>query len=214
MSKEFRDLIQPFAEEPLNRQVILDLLKDYKRPNDKIHELIKSGDLIQVRRGLYVPGPNLKIEKPNNFLIANHLRGPSYVSMETALSYWGLIPERVYEIASVTIKPAIVYKTPVAQFRYYHSETPYYTFGIMGLKITNRQRVLIATPEKALCDKIVMTSGIFLRSIRQAKEFLLEDLRMEEEGLRKMRIPEIRSWTADSPKRASITMLIKTLEEL
>ncbi|MCH5597992.1 type IV toxin-antitoxin system AbiEi family antitoxin domain-containing protein [Niabella ginsengisoli] len=100
----FRDSLSAYAEEPLPRQVILDLLKNYKRPNDKINELIKEGLLSNVIRGLYVPGPNLKITSPENLLVANHLRGPSYISLESALSYWKLIPEKVYETISVTMK--------------------------------------------------------------------------------------------------------------
>lgn len=211
---EFRELIQNYAEEPLNHQVMTHLLKNYKRPNDKIHELIKSGDLLQVRRGLYIAGPRIKVEKPSNFLLANHLRGPSYVSLETALSHWSLIPERVYEVASVTLQSAKLYQTPVGRFRYLHADLPYYAFGINSVRLSARQRVLIASPEKALCDKIVMTSGVFLRSVRQAREFLLEDLRMEEDGLRKLRLPEIQSWINESPKSASLEMLVKTLQQL
>src|SRR6218665_3344082 len=92
---------------PLTRQVMLDILKDYKSPNDKISELVKSGELISMRRGLYVSDAGLPPVSP--FLIANHLRGPSYVSLESALSFWGLIPERVYEISSVTTKTSKEY---------------------------------------------------------------------------------------------------------
>jgi len=100
----FDKIAKDLGEIPLSRQLILELLKDYKRPNDKISEWIKNGELISLRRGLYIPGPKSDIEKPEPFLIANHLCGPSYVSLESALSYWGLIPERVYEITSVTLK--------------------------------------------------------------------------------------------------------------
>ena len=97
-------LAKGLGEIPLSRQLILELLKDYKRPNDKISEWVKNGELINLRRGLYIPGSESNLPKPEPFLIANHLRGPSYVSLESALSYWGLIPERVYEITSVTLK--------------------------------------------------------------------------------------------------------------
>ncbi len=214
MQAELRDIIQQYAEGPLNRQLMLHLLKDYKRPNDKIHELIKSGELVQLRRGLFIAGAGLKIEKPSNFLLANHLRGPSYVSMETALSHWGLIPERVYEITSITLKSAALYQTSIGRFQYLHAGLPYYAFGITAATLTTKQRALVATPEKALCDKIAMTSGISLRSIRQAREFLLEDLRMEENGLKTLRTEEIDAWVTKAPKSASLSMLIKTLHQL
>ena len=84
----FRETIRQYAEEPLTKTVILDLLKDYKRPYDKINELIKQQLLTPVKRGLYVAGPALDITKPEPFLLANHILGPSYISMEAALSYW------------------------------------------------------------------------------------------------------------------------------
>jgi len=207
----FEDDIQEFAGEPLTRQLMMGLLKEYKRPNDKINELVKKGLLISIKKGLYIPGPKMNIPKPEPFLIANHLWGPSYISLETALSYWGLIPERVYEISSVTIKTTKTYKTPIGRFSYFHMSLPYYSFGIQSVSLTPKQVVLIASPEKALCDKIVMTSGVFLRSSRQVQEFLIDDLRIDEEMLGKFDLKEINSWIEDAPKKSSLEMLVKTL---
>jgi hypothetical protein len=214
MPARFSDVIRPYAEEPLTRQLMLHLLKDYKRPYDKIHELVKAGELIQVKRGVYVPGPQLPIEKPASLLLANHLWGPSYVSLETALAHWELIPERVYEISSVTMKNSKNYKTPVGRFTYLHAPLPYYAFGVKRVRLTEKQVVLMASPEKALCDKIVMTSGMFLRSIKQTRDLLTEDLRLDEEQLRSFRIQDIRSWVDQAPKSSSLEMLIKTIEQL
>lgn len=210
----FRNDLREYAEEPLTRQLIMDLLRGYKRPNDKINELVKKGALTAIKRGIYIAGPKMDILKPAPFLVANHLWGPSYVSLETALSYWGLIPERVYEISSVTTKTTKTYKTAAGRFSYFHASLPYYAFGIQSVSLTPRQVALIASPEKALCDKIVMTSGIFLRSSRQVREFLIDDLRIEEEALRKLNIKDISSWIRDAPKKSSLDMLVKTLRTL
>ncbi|GAA4334378.1 hypothetical protein GCM10023184_28380 [Flaviaesturariibacter amylovorans] len=203
-----------YAEEPLTRQVVLQLLKDYRRPNDKIHELLRGGELLQVKRGIYVPGPQVPLPQPRGVLLANHLWGPSYVSQETALSHLGLIPERVYEISSVTLKGAKSYKTPVGRFSYAHAALPYYAFGIRRVQLTPRQAVLMASPEKAVCDKIILTSGVNLRSVRQTLDFLIEDLRIDVDQLRALQHSEIRSWIPDAPKSSSLTMLLKTLEQL
>lgn len=210
----FRDHIQTYAEEPLTRQLMMSLLSGYKRPNDKINELVKNGDLTTIKKGLYIPGPKMNMLKPEPFLVANHLRGPSYVSLETALSYWGLIPERVYEISSVTIKSTTSYKTPMGRFSYFHTSLPYYAYGIQSVFLTPKQVVLIASPEKALCDKIVMTAGIFLRSSRQVLAFLMDDLRMDEEMLRKFDIDGLASWIGNAPKKSSLEMLVKTLRAI
>jgi hypothetical protein len=211
---DFREKVQEYAEEPLTRQLMLDILRDYQRPNDKINELVKNGALTAIKNGLYIPGPKINTARPEPFLLANHLRGPSYVSTEAALSFWGLIPERVYEVSSVTIKTAKTYKTPIGRFSYFHAPLPYYSFGIKSVTLTARQVALIASPEKALCDKIVMTAGIILRSSKQVKDFLIDDLRIDENMLQKLDWKEIGSWTSDAPKKNSIDMLVKTFSRL
>ena len=200
-----REEIQSYVEQPLSKQLLLDILKEYKRPYDKINELVKQGELVQVKRGMYVPGGKLNIPSPEPFLIANHLYGPSYVSLDTALSYWELIPERVYEISSVTINPSKTYKTVIGRFSYTHLDLPYYSFGIKQVELTKKQTVLIASPEKALCDKIITTSGILLRSVKQTLELLTEDFRIDKQMLRNLNTTVIISWLKNAPKERMMT---------
>lgn len=211
---DFKRRTKELVNAPINRHQLLGVLTGYKRPNDKISELIKKGDLLSLRRGLYIPGPNLDLPVPEPFLIANHLRGPSYVSLETALGYWGLIPERVYEISSVTVKTAKVYKTPVGRFSYLHIKAPYYSYGIKYVQLRARQAVLIASPEKALCDKIILSPGVLLRSIAQTQHFLMDDLRITREALQTLDVKAINSWITDAGKKNSLEMLVKTLDAL
>lgn len=211
---DFRTIIKEYTEAPISRHLILELLRDYKRPNDKISELLKSKKLISIRRGLYIIGTKMDLPSPEPFLIANHLRGPSYVSLESALSYWNMIPERTYEISSVTIKTSKLYKTPVGRFSYNQLKIPYYSYGIKNIEYSPKQTMLVASPEKALCDKIVVTPKIYLRSIKQTREFLLEDLRMDSEVLSTLDTKIIGLWIKNAPKKSSLKMLIKTLIEL
>jgi len=209
-----RRKIKAYSAAPLSHSVVMEALTPYNRPNDKISEMIKNGELVSLRRGLYVPGPELDLPLPDNFVIANHLRGPSYVSLETALSYWGLIPERVYEISSVTTKTSKTYTTQIGRYSFQHLPTPYYSFGVKSLRLSETQTALIASPEKAICDKIVLTSGVLLRSIPQTLEFLVEDMRIDEDQLRVLDLTSIQSWVEDAPKRSSIQMLVNTIERL
>tara|TARA_R110002073_G_scaffold159955_2_gene315422 strand:+ start:25101 stop:25739 length:639 start_codon:yes stop_codon:yes gene_type:complete len=211
---DFRKMVKEYAEAPISRHLILELLSKYQRPNDKISELLKSKALISIRRGLYITGPKLDLPTPEPFLIANHLRGPSYVSLESALSYWNMIPERAYEISSVTIKTSKLYKTSVGRFSYQQLKTPYYSYGIKNIAYSPKQTMLVASPEKALCDKVVLTPKIYLRSIKQTREFLLEDLRMDTEVLKTLDTKAMKSWIKNAPKKSSLKMLIKTLIEL
>ena len=211
---DFRKIVKEYSETPLSRHLILELLKDYQRPNDKISELLKSKDLIAIRRGLYITGPKMDLPTPEPFLIANHLRGPSYVSLESALSYWNMIPERAYEISSVTIKTSKQYKTPVGRFNYQQLKIPYYSYGIKNVEYSPKQTMLIASPEKALCDKVVLTPKIHLRSVKQTQDFLMEDLRIDSEILSTLNTKVMELWIENAPKKTSLKMLIKTLTQL
>lgn len=210
----FERIIKNYADAPISRHVILELLDDYQRPNDKISELLKSRELISIRRGLYIIGPKINLPAPEPFLIANHLRGPSYISLESALSYWNMIPERTYEISSVTIKTSKIYKTSLGRFSYKQLKIPYYSYGIKNIQYSPKQTMLIASPEKALCDKVVLTPYIHLRSIIQSQEFLMEDLRLDSEMLSSLDLQLMESWIPNAPKNNSLKMLIKTLAKL
>lgn len=210
----FRRKIKYYTQAPITHHVVSDAVSEYGRPNDKISELMKKGELLSIRRGLYIPGPETDLPVPNSLLIANHLRGPSYVSLETALSYWGMIPERVYGISSVTLKTTKTYHTAIGRFSYQHVRSPYYVFGIERVQLEEQQFALIASREKALCDKIVLTSGVLLRSVSQTLDFLLEDMRIDEDTLGDLNSQTIAEWIEDAPKKSSLKILVKTLETL
>ncbi len=202
------------ADAPFSRHLMLQMLSDYRRPNDKISELVKAGQLVALKKGLYLPGEKAELPGPEPFLIANHLWGPSYVSLESALSYWGLIPERVHQVSSMTIRASKTYKTPKGRFTYRHLAFPYYSFGQRSVLLRPGQVALVASAEKAVCDKIIATAGINLRSKGQTLDLLLQDLRMEPDLLRRLDCRAIVSWAGDSPKSGSLHMLAKALKAL
>ncbi|MHA8083425.1 type IV toxin-antitoxin system AbiEi family antitoxin domain-containing protein [Aquirufa sp. A-Brett2-15D] len=211
---DVRTLLVEYAEQPISTQILLTILKDYKRPYDKIMELVNQGDLIQLRKGLYMITTSISTNRPEPFLIANHLFGPSYVSLDSALYYWGFIPERVFEITSVTSKIAKRFIVQNTVFSFTHLPLTYYPLGIKSIKLTDEQTILIASPEKCICDKVLTTSGVNLRSKKQAMTFLVEDLRMEKDRLRELNLREMLKWLPVCPKRPSIKNLIEAIAEL
>jgi hypothetical protein len=211
---DVRKLLVEYAEQPISTQILLTLLRDYKRPYDKIIDLVNQGDLIQLRKGLYMTTTSISTNRPEPFLIANHLYGPSYISLDSALYYWGYIPERVFEITSVTskiAKKAIVQNTV---FSFTHLPLAYYPVGIKSIALTDVQTVLIASPEKCICDKVITTVGVNLRSKKQAMTFLVQDLRMDKDRLRELNLREMVKWLPICPKRSSIKNLIEAIAEL
>lgn len=206
--------LQSYSGQPLTHQLLMSVLKDYKRPNDKIHALLREGVLEYIKKGLYVAGPTLKVNRPEPFLLANHILGPSYVSLESALSYYGFIPERVYAITSITIKATRKFETPMGVFSYIRLPLPYYSFGIQQSKLSDQQYAMMASPEKALCDKVVTTSGLQLRTKKNAMSYLIDDLRMERDNLKELNMKAISEWLPYASKKATLEILIKTINSL
>ena len=128
--------------------------KKYRQPLQKINYMVEIGDLISLKRGIYVFADKYRTKELNYISIANILYKPSYVSFEYALSYYGLIPERVYTITSATTSKSAEYSTILGNFSYKKIPLKAYSLGI-DWKYNNQDGGhFIATVEKALCDKI------------------------------------------------------------
>lgn len=211
---ELSQNIRSLSSHPLTHQLLISLLKGYKRPNDKIHELISAGMIEPVKKGLYLPSASISEKRTEPFLLANHMLGPSYVSFDSALSYHGLIPERVFEVSSATTKASRKFDTPTGTFTFTRMPLPYYSFGIRQVEIGENQNALIASPEKALFDKIIDTAGLKLRSKIAAGDYLVENLRMDEDQLKQLDVQAMETWLSDSPKRESLVHVIKLIKEL
>ena len=180
-------------------------------PSEKIRALEKDGQLIRLKRGLYVVSPQESGLLLSHNLIGNMLYGPSYVSMLTALRDYGLIPERVEVIQSMTTHLTVSFENKVGRFEYLHCAKEYYPIGI-----TQRQEegvtYLIATPEKALCDYIISTPRLPLRFIKDTHMFLEEDLRLDMDAFMEMDVNIFKQCAAVSKKQQAINNLIKILE--
>ena len=173
-----------FGSVPLTHGTLLSVLQGYRSPNDKIAQLSADGVLLSVKRGLYVVAPALTSSLVSMPLVANHLYGPSYVSLEYALYFYGLIPERVVEVTSVTTRQTKRYDLPFGRFSYKHSPPKLYSVGITRIILSDQTGFLIASPEKALCDTLIFTKKLAVNSVHELRECLFDDLRIDEELLR------------------------------
>ncbi len=149
--------------------LLMHALREYQKPRDKVRNLIRNQDIIRVKKGLYVLGPDYK--KPyNQYILANMIYGPSYVTAQTALSYWGIIPERVELIISMTAKRRKFFQTLVGDFSYLYCRKEVYHIGIR-LEVTgDGKNIFMASPEKALCD--LLAAQTHLHSQEDIKEFI------------------------------------------
>lgn len=149
--------------------LLLHALKDYKKPRDKIRGLIQDKDIIRVKKGLYVLGKDYN--KPyNKYVLANLIYGPSYITAQTALEFWNMIPERVALIISMTTKRKKNFETPVGDFSYLYCPKSAFSIGIKLENAGDGKNFLIASAEKALCDIVAMQSH--LTSQKGIQEFL------------------------------------------
>lgn len=165
--------------EEFDYQALLHCLKDYARPRDRISDLIKSGAIVRVKKGLYVFGSGYSRGPYSRELLANLIYGPSYVSLDYALAYHGLIPERVETVTSVTCAKSRSFLTPVGRFTYWAVPLEYYRTGIDIVETSEKRSFLLATREKALADKIYRDRGATVAAPRDLEEYLFGNLRLD-----------------------------------
>ncbi len=141
--------------EELDYPYLMHLLSDYRQPRLKVHALLRSGDLVRVKKGLYAFGPRLARGPLSREILANLIYGPSCLSLEYALALHGLIPERVESVTSVTAGRAKRFDTPVGTFLYEPLPPRCYPHGIISRSTVDGRTYLVASPEKALCDIVL-----------------------------------------------------------
>jgi len=197
---------------PINKNILYSLYNDLIRPDRKISELERKGLIIRIKRNLYVVSQKVHNQEISRELIANHLYGPSYISLETALSYYGLIPERVYSVRSVCTKLHKKYETPLGHFDYVKVPENYFQIGINQEIINNSYAFLIASPEKALCDKIVNLRNVRIQSVKAMHEYLENDLRFEMSALSVFNTDIIENCIKWDKKKMELTQLLKLLQ--
>ncbi|MEK6542893.1 MAG: hypothetical protein AABZ44_00430 [Elusimicrobiota bacterium] len=154
-------------------------LSHYAAPRQKISTLMKSGVITRVKKGLYVFAPQYNQAPVCKEVIANLIYGPSCISLEYALAYHGLIPERVETLTSVTPKRDKGFDTPIGRFTYRYLAMEKYPHGIKQIQIDENHSVLMASPEKALCDYVALSEIPPLSGIEEAGKFLTADLRID-----------------------------------
>lgn len=166
--------------------LLTDVLSHYSAVRQKINELLKSGVILRVKKGLYVFGPGYNQAPVSKEVLANLIYGPSCISLEYALSYHGLIPERVETITSVTPKRDKEFTTPLGKFSYRYLSGDKYPHGVEQVEIDHNHFVLMASPEKALCDYLALNKIPDITSATDITSFLEEDLRIDQSSLMRL----------------------------
>lgn len=164
---------------PIEYGMLAASLSTYASPKDKIDSMAEQGLVIRLKKGLYVVSLNSTNASYDKDVIANNLYGPSYVSLETALSAHGMIPEGVFSTRSVTPKRTKRYLNGVGCFEYLKVPEDYYPLGISITTTALGNSCLMATPEKALCDLLYFLRGHRIQSKKAMRVFLFDDMRID-----------------------------------
>lgn len=210
-SIDMNSILGQFGNVPVTVSTLESLFPNVKRGNQKVGLLERDRQIIRLKRGLYVCSSDVSGRALSMELIANHLYAPSYVSMSSALRYYGLIPEAVYTVQSMTIKHSRSFDTTLARFEYTSMSRQAFPVGLTTATESGCSFVM-ATPEKALCDLIAYSTNVNLRYLKDAALYIEEDIRMDMDDFRKMDAGIFEEYISVGKKADSIRTLLKLLK--
>jgi len=184
----------------------------YTGINDKINKLKRKGYIETLKRGLYLHISPFSQNFISKEIIANTMLSPSYISFDYALYYHGLIPESVFDVTSATTKRSKLFKTHSGTFSFTHVKKELFSIGLI-IESTKNGNFMIASKEKALCDKVYYTKDIQIISKKSMISFLIDDLRIDVDELEDYDMNIFTKYFHIS-KSKKIKFLIQALEAL
>lgn len=143
-----------------------------------VKRALADGDILKIKRGLYTLSPLYRKTKINPLSAAQLIYGPSYISLETALSVHGWIPEGVRDFTSVSLRPSKEFDTPIGDFAYVCIPQKALYAGVVRRIDNEGQCWLIASPLKALADYVYSHKLDWT-----SKDPLIKSLRIDEDQL-------------------------------
>lgn len=179
------------GREEFDYPALMAALSGYANASGKVTLLLRKGVIVRVKKGLYVFGADYRLRPYSRELLANLVYGPSFLSLEFALSHHGLIPERVEQLTSVTTGRAKEFDTPVGTFVYRPAAQGSFHIGMHRAQ-QGEVSFLIASAERALADKVREDRSATVRSLADAECYLFEDLRVDESVFRELDLGSLR----------------------
>ena len=170
--------------------MLLEELSEYGSPKSKLSRMAKRGEYFPIKKGIYETDRHTPA-----YLLAGSIYGPSYISFEYALSFYGMIPEAVYTVTSATFekKKKKKFETVFGTFTYRDIPSDAFPLGIRLLQ-EGDYFYRIAEVEKALCDQLYTVSP--LPNTKELFLHLTENLRIEESELKKLDTIKVSEYSA------------------
>jgi predicted transcriptional regulator of viral defense system len=174
---EFRENFYPLACFSLDQ--IYSTYPQFDRTN--LTRWMKKGYIVRLRQGYYT-FPDYKSKRDFSFYFANRIYKPSYISLHTALSFYGMIPESVSQITSVTSLKTATFRNDIGDFSYKNLKEDL-MFGYELKRMDENRRLMFAAPEKALLDLLYLypfyNSEKEMDELRMDEHYMREDLNVE-----------------------------------
>ena len=146
-----------------------------------VHRAARAGEVIRLKPGLFLLQKSYRRTDPHPYVVAALLHAPSHVRLETALSYHGLIPEAVYQTASVTVARSRVFDTPIGRFTFHRVPARDPRAGVQALRLAPDAWAFVASALRAVADLVYLRPSVTWAVDGLA--FLTESLRIEGEDL-------------------------------
>jgi len=203
---KWEELLKQVADEPVFRAGFLaGRGESLPALRLQLSRWVKAGKLIQFAKGLYALAEPYRKRAAHPFLLANAMKKASYVSLQSALAYFGMIPEHVPTVTSVTTQRPARVETPMGRFLFRHIKKDWFS-GYRQVDLGAGQKAFIATPEKALLDLVYLTPAA------DNYEFLVE-LRLQNLAALNRDVLIRLARTSKSPKLQRAARLLERLIE-
>lgn len=170
-----------------------------------INRALKNNEIFRLKKGVYILASNWRRTDPHPFVVASRLYSPSHISLESALSFHGLIPEAVFQVASVTTRRRQVFDTPMGYFTFdtVPSSTP--RAGVKAHRFDGDLWAFIAEPVRALADMIYLNKTVSWSA--DGLRWLVESLRIEESDLEDLSFGDLDEMTESFRNRRVVEFL-------
>lgn len=189
-----------------NTRQLLDKYSSYSNSYNKLKRELSNNNIFKIIRGLYTDDKNV-----DRLLLSQFIYGPSYISFDFVLSLEGLIPERVNNItcASFNKNKTKIFTTNFGNFIYEDVPKDVFSFGLRTINV-NEYSYVIATAEKAICDKLYKVRQVHIRE--ELQELLFDDLRIDKSLLLNLDLSLLID-LASKYKRNNLRLLIEYVKK-
>jgi predicted transcriptional regulator of viral defense system len=154
-----------------------------------VHRAVQHGEVHRLKRGLYCLAEDYRKSHPHPFVLAAALHSPSHISMESALSHHGLIPEAVFVVTSATSRRARSFETPLGHFSFVRVPAERPRANVKSVRVDEEGWAFVANPVRAIADLIYTRNEVTWKTDGLA--FLTQSMRIEEEDLHSIHMDDI-----------------------